>query len=194
MSSVEVAFAPGQHVDAAAAKLCEVARAEGAAHGSFNEVQLSADKSSTPESVLKDYDRIVEERAKAYRESPEGIAATERSNEDRRTKQAIHQALMERLPALDWNSHVAVLDWLCEMQGPSDRIGVLIMKRTIEEAFAKRGYTPGMDCGPDYRKGDKNSEFRYLVGQALDGIVNGPAIHSILHKFTAEWKEKWGES
>lgn len=190
---MEVSFSPGMHIDDAAKKLCEVARQDGSAQGSFNEIRLSAAKTTTPETVVEQYRLRCEAATKAYRKSPEGIAAAERSNEDRRAKQNIHDNLMDRLSSLDWGSETAILDWLCEMQEPTDRIGVLIRKETIAATFAKHLYVPKMDCDVDYKKGDRFSEFRYLVGQALDGIVNGPAIHSILHKFTAEWKEKWEE-
>lgn len=189
--STAVRFSAGMHVTAAAARLCEVAATEGTAHGVFNGIRLDADRDSTADQIVATFDRLTAEQSKAWRESPAGVAAAERDNADRAEKQALHTALMDKLPTLDWSDRVAILDWLCAMQPATDRIGVIIRKDTIAAAFAKHGYTPGMDCGPNYQAGVKNSEFRYLVGQALDGIVNGPAIHPILHKFVSEWKARW---
>ena len=82
----------------------------------------------------------------------------------------------------------AVLDWLCQMQECSDHIGVIVRKHTIVEAFERAGYKANENTGADYRAGDRNNAFRYLVGQALSGLKEGPAIHPILHKFAAEWR------
>lgn len=187
-----VIFDAGMHISAAAARLCGVAKDQGSAVGDFNGIRLSADRSSTAEQIVAAFDRESAARAEAYRKSPEGIAAEERRNAERQRLQGIHDDLMARLPILEW-THVPILDWLCAMQEPSDHIGVIVKRDTIVAEFAKHLYTPGMDCGADYQRGVKNSEFRYLVGQALDGLARGPSIHSILHKFVAEWKARWPE-
>lgn len=189
--STQVSFGAGTPITAAAARLCEIAAADGAAFGTFNGIRLEANGSSTVDQIVAAFDRQMTEQAKAWRESPEGIAAAERDNADRAEKQAAHGALMDGLPTLDWSDPAAVLDWLCAMQPASDRRGVIIRKDTIAAAFAAHGFTPGMEVGEEFQPGVKFSEYRWLIGQALDGIVNGPSIHPILHKFIGEWKAKW---
>ncbi len=187
----EVRFDAGQHVSGAAARLVEVAERDGAAFGHFNEIQLQAVRGGAiAESIVADYDRLCAERSAAWRASPEGQKAEQERQERRQHLQGVHDALMARLPTI-WGDQAAILDWLCEMQGPSDHVGVIVRKDTIGAAFAKHNYVPGMDCGEEYKADQKNSAWRYLVGQALDGIVNGPAIHSILHKFADEWRARW---
>jgi hypothetical protein len=191
---VTIEFGPGLHINEAARQLCDAARANGRASGSFNDIPLHATASTTPASIVACFERITAERAEAYRRSPEGIAAAGRANTNRQAMQATHDRLMVELPSLDWSNHGVILDWLCAMQAPSDHVGVIIRKQTIAAAFLKQGFEPGMDCGRSYQQGVKNSEFRYLVGQALDGIVNGPAIHPILHKFSDEWRARWAKA
>jgi hypothetical protein len=190
-AATTVDFPAGLHIFEAATLLVEVALRDGASVGVFNGVRLEATPERSAATIVADYDRISNERAEAYRRSPEGVAAAERSNCERQRLQGIHDALIARMPTI-WRSEVAILNWLCEMQEPSDRIGVIIKKETIAAAFARHNYLPGMDCGPNFKRGDRFSEWRYLVGQALDGIVNGPAIHGIIHKFADEWRAKWG--
>lgn len=189
--SAAIRFCVGTPIADAAKQLCEAAAAEGAAWGEFNGIRLEADGATTPNQIVATFDRMTAEQFKAWRESPAGIAAAERDNADRAEKQALHAALMDGLPMLDWSDCAAVLDWLCAMQPATDRIGVIIRKNIIAAEFAKRGLTPGMDVGPEYKAGVKFGEYRYLIGQALDGIVNGAIIHPILHKFVGEWKERW---
>lgn len=78
------------------------------------------------------------------------------------------------------------------MQEPSDHAGVILRRETIVSAFERRGFKAGENCGADYKPDDRSNMFRYLVGQALSGLKDGPAIHPILHKFAAEWREQFG--
>ncbi len=100
---------------------------------------------------------------------------------------------MAKLPSLDMKNRAAVLDWLCAFQDPSDHIGVVQRRQTVVAAFEKAGYVAGANCGEDYDEHSIDNSFRYLVGQALSGLKDGPAIHPILHKFTAEWKMRFAQ-
>lgn len=192
MSAATVDFPPGTRIDDAAAMLAQAAWREGAAVGSFNGVELTATPASDAVAIVTEYNRLCAERQEAYRKSPEGIAAAEQANERRRALQDKHDALMDRLPGLLRLDQVAIVDWLCEMQEPSDHIGVIVRRDTIVAAFAKHGYEPGMECGAEFKSEVQASVFRWLVGQALDGLSRGPAIHGIIHKFAAEWKDQFG--
>jgi len=57
----------------------------------------------------------------AFINSPEGKEAERKREADRSSAQQLHDALMAKLPSLDMSNDVAVLDWLCQMQGPSFR-------------------------------------------------------------------------
>jgi len=58
-------------------------------------------------------------------------------------------------------------------------------------ACEKAGFVANANTGKAYKADDRDNSFRYLVGQALAGLKDGPAIHSILHKFAKEWREKF---
>jgi hypothetical protein len=186
-----VEFSPGTHIARAAAELVDAAKKHGSAEGMFNDIHLLAEAETTPEAVVDFFTRATEARDDAYRKSPEGQKAEREADERRQAAQARHDALMQRLPKLDLYDQVAVLDWLCEMQDPSDHVDVIVRRKTIVETFERAGYEAGENCGEDFRPDDRKNVFRYLVGQALSGLKDGPAIHPILHKFTAEWKAKF---
>lgn len=187
-----VEFSPGQSIDNAAIELCAAAAEHGEAVGKFNDVELHATAGYVPAAVVSFYHEECERIGEAYRNSQEGKAAAAKSGRERASLQATHDKLMARLPSLDWSSDVAVLDWLCAMQPCTDRVGVIVRRSTIVQAFEKHGFEAGANCGEDYRPGDRANMFRYVVGQALDGLKNGPAIHPILNKFAAEWREQFG--
>lgn len=190
MSMREVDFPPGTHIARAAVLLCNAAAEDGEAKGNFNGIILQAGRDSEPASIIAAFEAATEAAAKAYRESPAGIAAEERRQETRRQTQAAHDALMARLSTLDWSDDVAVLDWCCEMQEPSDNVGVVVKKDTILAEFAKHGFRPNVRTGSDYVADSRMISHAWLVGQALSTLQHC-AIHGIIHQFAAQWKEKF---
>lgn len=188
----KIEFSAGQSIHSAAAQLCAAASEHGEAVGKFNDIELHAAAGDAPEGVISFYNEECERRSKAYRDSPVGKAAALKSDQECAALQAKHDRLMARLSSLDWSNDGAVLDWLCAMQEPSDRVGVIIKRNTIVSAFESHGFKANENCGPDYRDGDRANMFRYLVGQGIAGLKEGPAIHAILHKFVGEWRERFG--
>lgn len=190
---ISVDFHAGMHISDAAKMLCEAADEYGEAAGAFNNITLTATRGNTAAAIVAEFEArtAAAAAAKAYQESPAGIAAEERRQKTRRDMQDRHDALMARLPSLDWSNDVAVLDWCCEMQEPSDHVGVIVRKDTILAEFAKHGFTPNMRTGSDYIPDSRLVSHAYLIGQAMAGIES-VAIHSIIHKFAAEWKERFG--
>lgn len=188
---MRVNFEPGLHIRDAAILLTNTANEHGEAEGTFNGVTLRAAPGAEPRDIEAEFDREIARRAEEYRNSPEGRSAAEKSNAERAALQAKHDDLMKRLPSLDFKNRLAVMEWLCAMQEPSDRIGVIVRKETICAAFAKHGFLPNANCGGEFRPDDCDNVFRYLVGQALSGLSDGPAIHGVIHKFAADWRDKF---
>jgi hypothetical protein len=180
----------GTHIRQAAEILCRAAVANGYAAMRFNGIHITATSGDTPAKVVADWVAQNEAAAKAYRESPEAIAAEAAAQQERRDLQAKADALTERLPALDWSDDVAILDWCCEFQESSDRHNVLIKRETILAEFAKHGFVPNMCSGPDYIDGNRKVMHAYLIGQALDGMKH-LAIHPMIHDFAGTWKRRF---
>lgn len=185
-----VEFLGGCPISKAARLLVEAATAQGYAEGAFNGIILTASTDTRPESIVVAYDHECKERAAAYRASPEGIAAQAERERTRAEAQTKHDVLMRRLPRLNFGDQVAVLDWLCDMQGPSDHAGVIVRRDTILATFAKHDFLPGVNCDADFRPEVRDNVHRWLVGQCLDGLER-LAIHHTVHKFAAEWKAKF---
>lgn len=186
-----VKFLGGCPIAEAAKQLVEAAAVHGYAEGSFNDIVLTANPDTRPESIVAAFDHECKARSEAYRNSPEGKAAEAQREHERAEAQAKHDALMRRLPALNFRDQSAVLDWLCAMQAPTDQGGVIVRSKTILAAFAKHDFLPGVNCDADFRPESRDNVHRWLVGQALSGLEEGPAIHAVIHRFAAEWKSKF---
>ena len=187
-----ISFSLGEHISRAAEQLVAAAREHGSAIGWFNEIALTATAETTPKEVVEVFNRECELRAEAYRNSPEGKEAERQREAARSTAQQVHDALMAQLPSLNMADDEAVLDWFCQMQEPSDHVGVIVRRQTIVQAFEKHGFRANENCGADYRPGDRKNMHRYLVGQILSCLKEGLSIHPIFHKFAAEWRQQFG--
>lgn len=157
----------------------------------FNDIILTANEGDTAEAIVQFYHEESERRAEAYRNSPEGKKAAREAEERKQKMQQKHDALMQQLSSLDFNDDVAVLDWLCEFQDPSDHIGVSTQKDVVLATFAAHGYHPSVNCGKEFNGEDRNNFKHWLVRQALDGLQKMGAIHQVVHKFTDDWKKKF---
>lgn len=185
----------GTRIEAAAATLVGAANAVGAeVVATFNGVRLRAKPGCEAAEVVASYHLESEVRGAAYRASPEGKAAARREAEDVAALQARAIALTGRLGDLDFSDQGAVLDYLADLQPCSDRMGVIVHGEAIAAAFERAGFTPNACAGDAFDSEDRDVFFRWLVGQALDGLTQGPAIHGVFHKFAAEWRAKWGSA
>jgi hypothetical protein len=182
---------PGEHISIFAERLCAARR-----RGTFNDILLDG-TNSTPVQVAADYDRLSAERDEAWRRSPEGIAAAIRQRSETERLQAECDALIARLPSLDFTDDAAVLDWLCAYQAPSDYMLVQKDNAAVLTAFKAAGFKTGANVGEDYDGNNRDNSFSYLVGQAMDCIESVGAIHSVLLSMADDWRRRFlarGES
>lgn len=158
----------------------------------FNDIVLTATSDSNADAIIADYHTKMEVASEAYHNSPEGKKAAREAEERKQRAQQKHDVLMRQLPNLNFGDDVAVLDWLCEFQDPSDYIGVVKQQDVVVATFATHGYQPNANCGKDFNGDNRDNFARYIIGQALGGLTcEVGAIHQIIHKFTDDWKKKF---
>lgn len=193
MTKTQVSFHPGEDIGSAARRLTKAAYVSGYATGTFNDVVLEAHSDTAAYDVVMHYNRECARRRTEYEASPEGQAEIAARNDERQRLQSLHDELVAQLDILDFSNDSDVIDWLSQMQEPSDRIGVTVDRERILAAFRSHGLVPGMDVSPRFNSNDRASFYRWLVGQALEGIKT-ISIHGIFHKFAREWREKFVET
>ncbi len=187
-------FLPGDHISQAAEKMVDLVRRTGRDVAAlFNGISLVATKSTTPSDIVAFYNSESERRAREFRESPEGKAEARRNELDVIRLQAMCDRLVADLPeTLDSGNLSLIINWLTTMQESSDRIGVKTPGAEIIRQFHEHGFEPGVNCGPAFNGEDRENFARWLIGQALDCLQNGPGIHPIVHKFAKTWRNKFG--
>jgi len=182
-----------ENVSTAAERMIALAKeTKGSVTAKFNDIELTATEDSTVEDIVSGFHIKIAEDAEKYRTSPEGKRAARESEERKEEAQRKADALMEQLPNLDFANQEAVLDWICEFQGPSDHIGVVKNQGEVLKIFAEHGYQPGVNTGEAFNGEDRDNFARYIIGKALDGLrCDTGAIHQVIHKFTDDWKKKF---
>lgn len=181
---------PGEHITSAAKRLAEAATAKGTAKLTFNDVTVTAKPGDTADAIVARWDAEMERRRVAYINSDDGKAAAKAREDGIAAMQEKHDLLMQDLRSLDWSNDVAVLDWICAMQEPSDCSGVAVRKGEIIGTFAAHGFHPNVNVGNAFNGKDRDNHFRYIVGQALD-CLQRVSIHGIVHKFSDDWKRQF---
>lgn len=183
---------PGTNIREAAQNIIDACTDDEMASTTFNGVELTADKSSTVDSIVNYYDEQSRLAAEKYERSPEGIAAAERSEQERVKLQAQYDACMASLPNLDFADHASLLDWFAKLQPATDRIGVVRQPNDgdlILETFVANGYHPNVNLGEESNPENADNNARYIIGQCLDTIDG--SIHQVAQHFIEKWKEKF---
>lgn len=179
----------GEHINSFAARM--VARANKTREpisGVFNGIELTAEPGSDAAAVVRTFESEMDSRAKAYRQSPGGIAAAAKRAPEIVSRQKEYDALVGGLPGLDMANRPAVLRWLCRFQDAADDIGVTKhASQAIIDHFARHGFVAGMNCGERHDKDNPENVFGWIVGQAMDGIARVGAPMGILHHFAEQW-------
>lgn len=181
---------PGEHISQSAARVCAEAAKKGQARLIFNDIPLEVVSGDTPDKICRAYDDAMLAAHVAYLNSPEKIRDDAMRDAEIARLQERHDTLMRDLEALDWSSDVAVLDWLCAMQEPSDHVGVASRHGDILRAFECHGFKSNVNIGKHYDAEDRDNSFRYIVGQAL-ATMKTCAIHGMVIEFTNRWKAKF---
>lgn len=181
----------GQTIDSIAARMVALAKETGErVRAMFSGIlELTATPESTVEDVIGDWRTRMDQAVEARDRSPEGQRAARAKERLIEEAQKQVDALMEQLPHLDFTNPEAVLDWLCELLGPSEFSAVVKSPEVILTRFAEHGYVPDMNAREEFNAEDRDNVAGFIIGQALAGVrdLNG-AIERIVHDWTEQWK------
>lgn len=184
--TLEIEATAGEHIRRTAERMVAMVRTAKRVKCRFNDILLLADRDSTVDGLVAEFNQRCEARAKAYRESPEGKRAQAEADERRHNLQVAADELMAGLDRLDFSNVAALLDWLCAIEDARDHIGVTVDVSRIVATFGAHGYLPNVNCGADYKEDDPDNSARWLIGQAL----SVPYVPLVRH-FTEQWKAKF---
>lgn len=93
-----------------------------------------------------------------------------------------------RLRGLDLNDHVALLNWIVDIQPLTDRTGVNAQSAEIVNILEHAGYKSNVNTGKDLDREDPDNFARYIVGRTMLMLTEVGAIHHVIGKFVSEWK------
>ena len=189
MRTIEIGI--GTEINDAARQLVAAARKHDFADMEFNGVCLNADNRTTVDRIVQEYNAELEFRSIQYKNSPEGKAAAQKRANELIVKQKAYKTLVEKLEVLDWSSHVEVMEWLVQLTQVADDVGVKKDSQRILDCFRSHGFVAGANCNENFDEGVEENVFRYIVGQAMEGIALVGAPHPVLEKFAWEYLQNF---
>lgn len=154
----------------------------------FNTAVLMAGKDDSVASICGAFDRHLE-AARNARYNPERMRVQAEEQEKHNSLLASH---MEALRGINFADPVEPLKWLCKLEEVGGYTYSEYDRSSVLGAFAEAGYTPGMNCGIDFNGEDQENFKGYIIGHALRGIQSEGSPHQVIHRFTAEYEEKFG--
>lgn len=158
---------------------------------SFNDIKLVANTDSEIGDVVQSFSQQNEEREQAYLKSPAYEADMQQIETKRQEKQNLADTCMRNLPFLNFSDYGTILQWLCCLQESSDCIGVTFDRGLVVNKFLCHGFKPNVNTDSDFNPTNEDNVARYIIGQALDCLQTVGAIHSIINKFTTDWRNKF---
>lgn len=159
----------------------------------FNGIEVTASFGDSADKIVQDFWTKSERRHEEYINSPEYKEQQQQDEERKVALQLKLDALLQKLPSLNFADVTSVLDWLCELQEPTDHIGTVAPVNAILARFALKGYYPNVNTGANFKKDDGDNYARYIIGQALENLTRVGSIHGFIHHFTAGWKLQFGK-
>ena len=182
----------GEHIHHAADEAAQMARdSEESVAMTLNGIELTCEPGTPVCEVENAYTVEMNRRAEEYRKSTAWIAAnTARLNRIADADATLIFAL-QKLPSLDFSNLPSVLAWICSIQDATDTVGTVKHSETILWAFQQHGYIPGECAGKSFDATNCQNFARYIIGHALEGLQCIGAIRHIIHKFTADWHERF---
>lgn len=181
----------GMHIKAACAEACKIADADNEDVGfSFNGIDLVATPSTGPDVLAEEWERISDERAEAYRNSPEGRAEAARRAEEIAFKKSHVKALVDGLPEVLRGGGMAVLmGWLEEFTCVADDVGIGLDHAELQNMFIAAGYVTGYGVGnPPEWFNTSDRLGRYIVGQVMSCLQSKMPPHPMTVSFISEWR------
>lgn len=155
----------------------------------FNGIQVIATPTSNSYDLMKEYKRKMERLNEAYQNSPEGLAAKKRSEDEvARMQEELNQLVPRLFNAGSIEETLAILK---EIQPLTDRVGVKKPIGEIVKVFKDQGYVAGMNTNENFKIDDKENFAGYIIGQCLSMLENVGAIHSCVIRFINEWEARF---
>ena len=159
----------------------------------FNDVKLCVNEESDPAEIESIFHASMKMNSQAFN-TP---IRRQKEAERRRKMQADLDEFLPTLDSLDMTNKAEVLHWLCRFEELSGWTFVSYNRSHVLLKFVEAGYKPGEFCRKENETQEEwqehagaYGEFRWIVGQALEGISSMGCPHQMIHTFTERFMGK----
>lgn len=149
----------------------------------FNDVSITVRPGDTTDAILRQWESETQQQMAEYQASPQ-YATDQAMREGAREKaQAAVTMLSACLSACIKGGDRAVVSWVGQFAGPSDYRGVEFDRAGIVRKLKAAGYVNEEYVGDPEVPTDQAKMARWIIGQAISGLVLGMSPHPILAQF-----------
>lgn len=159
----------------------------------FNGINVNVTPSSTSSSVVSSFERASEERATAYKNSPEGKQAVIDAANRQKSAQTAVDDMLENFEIAAAHPDT-LIEWLGAFSEVNDHIGLTWDRKGLISRLNDLGYKSNDCVGNPLVATDKVVFAKWLVGQCIETLNSMGSIHPIAHKFANDYKEKFGNN
>lgn len=99
--------------------------------------------------------------------------------------------LLARLDTLDFTDFDALITWLCDALPLSEIVSPPFPAQQVLTAFRCRGFLPSVNAGPDINLQDRESGARFVIAQALEGLMFSGPIYPLIPSLARRWRERF---
>lgn len=134
--------------------------------------------------VEREWERVMQEDAKKYRESPEGRADAARYEKQLARDRGKMAGMIALLPPT-FRDHRTMLKWMASYGKIADHSDVPTNAAAVLKTLSASGYERNYGVGrpPEQFETDFDLTARWIAGQAIDALARGMPPHPISSKF-----------
>jgi len=156
----------------------------------FNDIALRVLPDDQSSVLVARWQSLLDDRQRAYRESPAGRKAAAERAETVKRKQVELDSCVEALPKiLRADNHLnALVYWLVEIVEPADDVDVAWDSAAVADRLIAAGYSENEYAGHEPEWFNSRERMgRYLLGQAINCMKKGLPPHSITLSFAQKY-------
>jgi len=153
----------------------------------FNGINLEATPNCTPTRLISQFHTELDENARKYEESPEGIAHAKYQEEKKVENQIKIDKLIGKLSGVVSNRD-KLMKWMGEFTECADQIGTKFDEQPLVAQLESVGYSDGQFTGnPPEWFNTKERMAGYLIGQAINCLNQGMPPHPMVGRFVEDY-------
>ena len=157
----------------------------------FNDIKIVVSPDSNKEFVFNKFKEDQNKLMTEYLMSEEYIQKTKNFNTEQvKIQEKLNSIIQNEFPTSK-SSKKDILIFLEKLQPYTDFIGLNVQVNKILNGLIKLGFKENVNCNELFKENDENNFADYIIGQAMDQLIETKHIHQSVCIHIKFWMEKF---